>query len=58
VVIPEAADYAAVHGLTREAVEKLSKVRPRTLGQAARISGITPAALSCIEVYLKKNGWL
>ncbi|MFV0422809.1 tRNA uridine-5-carboxymethylaminomethyl(34) synthesis enzyme MnmG [Oleidesulfovibrio sp.] len=58
VLIPDEVDYAAVHGLTREAVEKLSAVRPRTLGQAARISGITPAALTCIEVHLKKAGKL
>jgi tRNA uridine 5-carboxymethylaminomethyl modification enzyme len=37
-------------------VEKLSKVQPRTLGQAGRISGVTPAALSCLEIHLKKLG--
>jgi tRNA uridine 5-carboxymethylaminomethyl modification enzyme len=51
-------DYSQIAGLTREAVEKLSTVRPLTLGQAGRISGITPAALACIEVDLKKHGLL
>jgi tRNA uridine 5-carboxymethylaminomethyl modification enzyme len=36
-------------------VEKLSKIQPRTLGQAARISGITPAAISILQVHLKKE---
>ncbi|MDD4730501.1 MAG: tRNA uridine-5-carboxymethylaminomethyl(34) synthesis enzyme MnmG [Desulfovibrio sp.] len=56
--LPEAMDYSQIAGLTREAVEKLSTVRPLTLGQAGRISGITPAALACIEVDLKKHGLL
>ncbi|MEF3696699.1 tRNA uridine-5-carboxymethylaminomethyl(34) synthesis enzyme MnmG [Desulfolutivibrio sp.] len=54
--IPPDLDYAAIPGLSREAVEKLSRVAPRTMGQAGRISGITPAALSCIEIRLKKLG--
>lgn len=53
--LPEDLDYSRVSGLTLEVVEKMSTVRPRTLGQAGRISGVTPAALSCIEIYLKKN---
>ncbi len=53
-VLPDDMAYDEVSGLTREAVEKLSTIRPRTLGQAARISGITPAAISCLEVHLKK----
>ncbi|MBG0789552.1 MAG: tRNA uridine-5-carboxymethylaminomethyl(34) synthesis enzyme MnmG [Desulfovibrionaceae bacterium] len=56
--LPEDLDYAAVSGLTREVVEKLTKVQPVTLGQAGRISGITPAALSCLEIHLKKHGLL
>ena len=52
--LPEGLDYAAVAGLTREAVEKLTRVRPRTLGQASRISGITPAAVTCLEIHLAK----
>jgi tRNA uridine 5-carboxymethylaminomethyl modification enzyme len=53
--LPEDIDYAQVAGLTREAVEKLTNIRPRTLGQAARISGITPAAVGCVEIWLKKK---
>ncbi len=54
--IPADLDYAAIPGLSREAVEKLSRISPLTLGQAGRISGITPAALACIEIRLKKLG--
>ncbi|MBU1004157.1 MAG: tRNA uridine-5-carboxymethylaminomethyl(34) synthesis enzyme MnmG [Proteobacteria bacterium] len=52
--LPEDMDYSQIAGLTREAVEKLNHVSPRTLGQAARISGITPAAMSCLEIHLRK----
>jgi tRNA uridine 5-carboxymethylaminomethyl modification enzyme len=54
--LPDDLDYSEVAGLSREVVEKLNSVRPLTLGQAGRISGITPAALSCLEVHLKKIG--
>ncbi|MBW2093819.1 MAG: tRNA uridine-5-carboxymethylaminomethyl(34) synthesis enzyme MnmG [Deltaproteobacteria bacterium] len=54
--IPDPLDYDAVHGLSTEVREKLSKIRPVSLGQAARISGITPAALMAIQVHLKKYG--
>lgn len=54
--LPADLDYAAVAGLTREAVEKLGRVRPVSLGQAGRISGVTPAALACLAVHLKKIG--
>ena len=57
-VLPENFDYTSVSGLTREVVEKMTKVQPITLGQAGRISGITPAALSCLEIHLKKLGLL
>jgi len=53
--LSEELDYASVYGLTKEAMEKLSKVRPASLGQASRISGITPAALMAIQIHLKKN---
>ncbi|MBI3061112.1 MAG: tRNA uridine-5-carboxymethylaminomethyl(34) synthesis enzyme MnmG [Deltaproteobacteria bacterium] len=53
--LPDDIDYAAVQGLSREAREKLALVRPRTLGQAARVSGITPAAISLLSIYLKKQ---
>ncbi|NDV23591.1 tRNA uridine-5-carboxymethylaminomethyl(34) synthesis enzyme MnmG [Desulfovibrio sp. JC022] len=56
VSLPEEINYSEVSGLTREAVEKLTEVRPLTLGQASRISGITPAAVSSIEIHLKKIG--
>ena len=58
VPLPAGLDYTAVAGLTREVVEKLTTVQPMTLGQAGRISGITPAALSCLEIHLKKQGLL
>lgn len=54
--LPESLDYTVIAGLTTEAREKLSTVRPATLGQASRIPGITPAALACIEIELKKLG--
>jgi tRNA uridine 5-carboxymethylaminomethyl modification enzyme len=53
--LPEEIDYGSVYGLSREAREKLSEVRPVSLGQASRISGITPAALMAIQVHLKKR---
>jgi tRNA uridine 5-carboxymethylaminomethyl modification enzyme len=52
--LPPGLDYAAVSGLTREAVEKLTRICPATLGQAGRISGLTPAAVSCLEIHLRK----
>ena len=54
--LPEGMDYGAVHGLTREVREKLTRVRPLSLGQASRISGITPAAIMALQVFLKRNG--
>jgi tRNA uridine 5-carboxymethylaminomethyl modification enzyme len=56
--LPEDMNYTGIPGLSREVVEKLTRVQPRTLGQAGRISGITPAALSCLEIQLKKIGRL
>jgi len=53
--LPEEMAYGEMPGLSREVVEKLTKVQPRTIGQAARISGITPAAISILQVYLRKN---
>ena len=52
--LPEHIDFESVYGLTTEVREKLNRVRPRTLGQASRISGVTPAALMAIQVYLKR----
>jgi tRNA uridine 5-carboxymethylaminomethyl modification enzyme len=50
--IPEWFDYQSVSGLSREMQEKLTKVRPRTIGQASRIPGVTPAAVSLVNVYI------
>ncbi|NVM57622.1 MAG: tRNA uridine-5-carboxymethylaminomethyl(34) synthesis enzyme MnmG [Desulfobacterales bacterium] len=52
--IPDDFDYQAIPGLSNEVKEKLSKIRPISVGQASRISGITPAAISIIQIYLKK----
>ena len=53
-MLPEDIDYRALSGLSNEVVEKLSRVRPRSLGQASRISGITPAAISVLQVHIKR----
>ncbi|HZX14620.1 MAG TPA: hypothetical protein VFF49_09525, partial [Thermodesulfobacteriota bacterium] len=47
--------YNGIPGLSREIVQKLSRIRPGSLGQASRISGITPAAISILMVYLKRK---
>ena len=49
-------DYRKIPGLSREVQEKLTAIRPVSLGQASRISGITPAALSILMVYVKRSG--
>ncbi len=54
-IIPEWVDYSAVSGLSTEVRERLLHVRPRSLGQAARMPGITPAAVSLIAVHLKSR---
>ena len=54
--IPDWFDYQAVSGLSREMQEKLGKVVPQTLGQASRIPGVTPAAVSLINVYIEIQG--
>jgi tRNA uridine 5-carboxymethylaminomethyl modification enzyme len=51
--IPDWFDYQAVSGLSREMQEKLGRVVPQTLGQASRIPGVTPAAVSLINVYIE-----
>jgi tRNA uridine 5-carboxymethylaminomethyl modification enzyme len=55
---PEGFDFGSVIGLSVEVMEKLKKIRPYSLGQASRISGVTPAALSILMVNLKKQGYL
>lgn len=57
-VLPKDFDYSTVSGLSNEVVAKLTDSRPDTIGQASRISGITPAAISLLLVYLKKQGLL
>jgi len=54
--LPGDIDYQKVHGLSTEVREKLGRVRPVSLGQASRISGITPAALMAVQVFLKAKG--
>lgn len=53
--LPEDLDYAQVHALSFEARQKLGQHRPETLGQASRISGVTPAAISLLLIHLKKG---
>ena len=49
--IPDYFDYRNIPGLSREMVEKFTRVRPGTLGQASRIPGVTPAALSIVQIF-------
>ena len=53
-VIPDAFDYAQVRGLSAEVLQKLQRVRPQTVGQAQRIPGVTPAAISLLLVHLER----
>jgi tRNA uridine 5-carboxymethylaminomethyl modification enzyme len=53
--LPEEIDYSQISGISREVCEKLTRIRPRSLGQASRISGITPAALTLLSFYVKKR---
>jgi tRNA uridine 5-carboxymethylaminomethyl modification enzyme len=53
--IPGNLDYSKISGLSREVCEKLIKIKPHSLGQAARIPGITPAAISLLSFYIKKK---
>jgi tRNA uridine 5-carboxymethylaminomethyl modification enzyme len=57
-LLPDDFDYSKISGLSNEVVAKLSDARPETIGQASRISGITPAAISLLLVYLKKHNML
>jgi len=54
-VLPEAIDYTQVRGLSLEMVQKFSEHRPHSLGHASRIPGATPAAISLLRIFLKKN---
>ncbi|MFV0338601.1 MAG: FAD-dependent oxidoreductase, partial [Chthoniobacterales bacterium] len=53
--IPKGIRYAEIHGLRAEAIQKLEQIRPATLGQAARISGVTPADLSIVSIWIEKK---
>lgn len=56
--LPENFDYSAIKGLRIEAVQKLNKIQPQTLGQASRISGVSPADITVLSIYLKaKKRW-
>jgi tRNA uridine 5-carboxymethylaminomethyl modification enzyme len=54
-IIPDGTDYGRIRGLRSETRQKLATVRPKSLGQAARISGITPADIAIISIWLSKN---
>ena len=54
--LPAHMDYKTIPGISIEVAEKLAQLRPRSLGQASRISGVTPASISMLMVYLKKTG--
>lgn len=57
-LLPEGFNYQSIEGLSNEVKQKLSEYRPETLARAARIPGVTPAAISLLLVYLKKHGAL
>ena len=54
--IPQDIDYSKILGLRIEAREKLEKIRPANVGQASRISGVSPADISVLLIYLEKEG--
>jgi tRNA uridine 5-carboxymethylaminomethyl modification enzyme len=56
IALPVDLDYPSISGLSKEIQHKLSQARPQTLGQASRIPGVTPAAVSLLMIHLKKRG--
>jgi tRNA uridine 5-carboxymethylaminomethyl modification enzyme len=52
--IPEDIDYSIIKGLRLEAIEKLNKIKPANIAQASRISGVSPADISVLLIYLSK----
>ena len=57
-IIPEVIDYQSIKALSAEAIEKLTRIRPSNLGQASRISGVSPADLSVLLIFLEKYKYL
>ena len=53
--IPEKIDYNNIHNMASEARQKLSSIKPTTIAQASRISGVNPADISILMIYLKKE---
>ena len=56
IALPDDIAYDTLSGLSNEVIEKLTRIQPRSLGQASRISGITPAAISVLQIHLRKQG--
>ncbi|MBQ5586997.1 MAG: tRNA uridine-5-carboxymethylaminomethyl(34) synthesis enzyme MnmG, partial [Selenomonadales bacterium] len=54
-LLPDTLDYMKLDGLRQEAQQKLSDIRPRSVGQASRISGVSPADITVLLIYLEKQ---